>query len=115
MYEHKRQPLAPRRTYYFRIGKNLLYVFLIMALMLIIGTIGYMSATDPLTPALDAFHNAAMILAGMGPVITSGYTAGGKLFSALYALFSDVVFISSTGLILAPTLHRIFHKLHIKE
>jgi uncharacterized membrane protein len=115
MYEHKKQPLASKKIYYFRIARNLFYVFLIMCIMLTIGTVGYMySGTGP-TSFLDAFHNAAMILSGMGPVITEHFTDGGKLFSAFYALFSGIVFISAIGLILAPTVHRLFHRLHLEE
>jgi hypothetical protein len=63
---------------------------------------------------LDAFHNACMILSGMGPVIQIENT-GGKWFSSIYALFSGVVFITNIGVILAPAAHRIFHILHLEE
>ena len=83
--------------------------------MLLIGTIGYHCATHPFTEWLDAFHNASMILSGMGPVITSGFTAGGKIFSSFYALFSGIVFVGAMGYIFAPGIHRIFHKLHLEQ
>lgn len=114
-YEKKTDPLAPRRVYYERIGRNLLWVALILCTMLVIGTVGYRCSTKPLTGWLDAFHNASMILSGMGPVITTDFTDGGKIFSSLYALFSGLVFVGTTGLILAPGMHRIFHRLHIQE
>ena len=77
-----------------------------------IGFAGYYGLTD--ATAIDAFHNASMILSGMGPVITIT-TSSGKIFSSLYALFSGIVFITNIGLILAPVIHRIFHKLHLEE
>ena len=115
MYETKSEPLAPRIVYYKRIGKNFLQVSGIFVIMLAIGTTGYHCSTSPYTPWLDSFHNASMILSGMGPIVTSGFTSGGKIFSSLYALFSGIVFISSVGFILAPGIHRIFHRLHLEQ
>ena len=114
-YEKKTQPLAPRHVYYKRILRNLLWVGFILGIMLVIGTVGYHCATAPFTPWLDAFHNASMILSGMGPIISEGFTSGGKIFSSLYALFSGIVFVGAMGFALMPGIHRIFHKLHIEE
>jgi hypothetical protein len=115
MYERKSQPLAPTIVYYRRIARNLLIVLGILGIMLLIGTVGYHWATSPFTPWLDAFHNASMILSGMGPVVTEGFTAGGKIFSSFYALFSGIIFVGAMGFVLAPGLHRIFHRLHLEE
>lgn len=114
-YERKTDQLAPRVVFYKRIGRNLLSVVVVLAVMLAIGTIGYHCATDPYTPWLDALHNASMILSGMGPIIVDHFTEGGKIFSSLYALFSGIVFVGAMGYVLAPGLHRIFHKLHLQE
>lgn len=112
MYEHKRQPLAPTRVFYQRVFFQLLLACLVLAVCLVIGLAGYYFLTD--ATCIDAFHNASMILSGMGPVITIT-TSSGKIFSSLYALFSGIVFITNIGLILAPVIHRIFHKLHLEE
>lgn len=50
----------------------------------------------------------------MGPVVEIRSDAG-KWFSSLYAIFSGVVFITNIGIILAPAVHRFFHKLHIEK
>jgi len=50
----------------------------------------------------------------MGPVVEIK-TVAGKWFSSAYALFSGVVFITNIGIILAPALHRMFHRLHLGE
>jgi hypothetical protein len=55
-----------------------------------------------------------MILTGMGPVGTLTTTAA-KLFASAYALFSGVVFITATGILLAPIFHRVLHQFHIDE
>jgi hypothetical protein len=115
MYEKKNQPLAPTKTYYLRIAKNALRASVILGIMLVIGTVGYHCATRPFTPWLDSFHNASMILSGMGPIVLEGFTSGGKIFSSFYALFSGIIFVSSIGFILAPGIHRIFHRLHLEE
>lgn len=109
MYEHRHQPVAARATFYQRIAKNIFIAFMIMMVCLAIGVVGYHFTAN--IPWIDAFHNASMILSGMGPVVEIT-TTGGKLFSSFYALFSGVVFLSIVGFILAPAIHRIFHRLN---
>ena len=112
MYEHRKQPLATKATFYQRILKNIILALAIMMVCLAIGVAGY-HYTDNI-PWLDSLHNASMILSGMGPVVEIK-SNGGKLFSSLYALFSGVIFITNVGVILAPAVHRIFHRLHVEE
>lgn len=115
MYERKTDPLAPKKVYYKRIAGNFFRTSGILGIMLLIGTAGYHWSTLPFTEWLDAFHNASMILSGMGPVVTSGFTNGGKIFSSFYALFSGIIFVGAMGYIFAPGLHRIFHRLHLEH
>ena len=61
---------------------------------------------------LDAFLNASMILTGMGPV-DKLETDGGKFFSALYAIFSGVAFLTFVGVLFAPVYHRFLHEFHL--
>jgi hypothetical protein len=112
MYEHKRQPLASKKTFYKRIAWSIFLACIILFICLAIGILGYHYTAD--IPWLDSLHNASMILSGMGPVVTITNNAG-KWFSSLYALFSGVVFITNIGLILAPAVHRIMHRLHIEQ
>jgi hypothetical protein len=63
---------------------------------------------------VDSLLNAAMILTGMGPVNALDSDAA-KLFASAYALFSGVVFITATGILLAPIFHRMLHRFHIEE
>jgi hypothetical protein len=109
MYEHKRQPVVPIKTFYQRILKNILIALFILMVCLAIGVAGY-HFTDNI-PWIDSLHNASMILSGMGPVVEIKSEAG-KIFSSVYALFSGVVFLSIVGFILAPAIHRIFHRLN---
>ena len=77
-----------------------------------LGTAGYHQLAN--LPWLDAFLNAAMILSGMGPVDRLE-TWGAKLFAALSALFSGLVFIAVMGIILGPWVHRLFHWFHLED
>ena len=112
MYEHKKQKLAPITTFYQRVLKNIMLAFLILGICLLIGVFGYHYTAE--ANWLDSIHNASMILSGMGPVVEIK-TVAGKWFSSIYALFSGVVFITNIGIILAPALHRMFHRLHLGE
>ena len=113
MYEHKHQPLAPRPVFYKRLAFNMMVGIGILAISLLIGIIGF-HATCPGIRWLDAFHNSSMLLSGMGPVLDHLCDTG-IWFSSLYALFSGVVFITNIGFILAPVIHRFFHKLHLEK
>lgn len=115
MYEHKRQPLASRKVFYNRILKNLFSAGFVLMASLAIGVIGYKYLAEQ--EWINALHNASMILSGMGPVFKDpeGISTAGKLFSSFYALFSGVIFITNIGFILAPAVHRFFHKLHLEE
>ena len=112
MYEHRKQPLASRSTFYQRILKNIIIALIIMAVCLVIGIAGYHYLGE--VPWIDSIHNASMILGGMGPVVEIKSDTG-KIFSSAYALFSGVIFITNVGVILAPALHRIFHRLHLED
>ncbi len=111
MYERKHQPLASKKVYYHRIFKSLAVGILILLVCLWIGVAGYHYTAG--IEWLDSLHNASMILSGMGPVVEIK-TDAGKWFSSFYALFSGVIFITNIGVILAPAIHRFFHRLHLE-
>ena len=112
MYENKRQPLASRKVFYNRMRRTALIGCIIIFGCLMIGVAGYHYTSA--IGWLDSLHNASMILSGMGPVVEIK-TDVGKWFSSFYALFSGVVFITNIGIILAPAVHRFFHKLHVES
>lgn len=110
-YERRGQPLLAGRLFLVRVGRHILLALGILLLFLLLGAVGYHYFVA--LPWLDAVLNASMILSGMGPMdeIT---TAGGKTFATLYALLSGLVFAFTTGIIISPMLHRVFHSLHIE-
>jgi hypothetical protein len=112
MYEHKRHHLLPWPRFIKRASRHLLIGIAVVAVADGIGTLGYHMAGD--LAWIDSFLNASMILSGMGPVDHLDTTAG-KLFAALYALFSGVVFIGVMGVVLAPWAHRLLHMVTSEE
>ena len=112
MFEHKKEPLAPLSTFYKRVLRSIIFAVVVMLICLGIGITGYHYTGN--IPWIDSLHNASMILSGMGPVVEIK-TVGGKWFSSAYALFSGVVFITNVGIILAPAIHRLFHRLNLEQ
>jgi len=112
MLESKHQPIAPFSVFRRRIIKSVLLGMGILFICLMIGVFGYHYTAG--IGWLDSLHNACMILSGMGPVVNIE-TVSGKLFSSFYALFSGVIFITNIGVILAPAIHRFFHRMHVQQ
>lgn len=108
-FEHKSQPVLPRHLWLKRVYKSLYLGLLIDVVALGIGIIGYHLLGH--LGWLDALLEASMILGGMGPVAAMA-NAGVKLFASFYSLFSGLVILTSSGIILAPWLHRLMHLIH---
>jgi hypothetical protein len=105
-------PLPPRKKFFARFLRGARYALLLVAVTLVVGIIGYRLLED--LSWLDAFHQAAMLLSGMGPVVDMK-TAAGKVFDGIYALFCGVILLASTGLLFAPVIHRLLHRFHIED
>ena len=42
-------------------------------------------------------------------------TDGAKVFASMYALFSGVVFIMASGVLLSPVFHHVLYKFHLER
>jgi hypothetical protein len=104
--------LAPREIFLGRVRRAATYALTLVVATLAIGMVGY-HVLENLT-WLDAFHQAALLLSGMGPVVDIKST-GGKVFDGLYALFCGVILLASTALLFAPVIHRILHRFHLED
>lgn len=111
-FEHHTEPLLPTKKWLRRVVHSFGLVGTIAGAALCVGILGYhfIGGLD----WIDALLEASMILGGMGPVALP-YNDAVKPFAAFYALMSGLVIISSAGILLAPWLHRIMHKLHIQK
>ncbi len=110
MYEHRADPLLPRRGF---LRRQLLHAGaggLLVGAALGMGVLGYHLFAG--LPWIDSLLNASMILGGMGPV-DPVRSEGGKLFASFYALFSGIAFLVSAGVLFAPVLHRFLHRFHL--
>lgn len=112
MYERHHTPPLTTGKFIKRMAFHACLALAVIAASLFAGMLGYHHFEK--MPWLDAFLNASMILAGMGPVKTE-LSEPGKLFAGFYALYSGVVFIAVMGLMLAPVVHRVLHKFHWQE
>ena len=112
MFEHRRQPLLPRRVFYARLARSAMIAGMILFFALSLGMCGYHFLEH--MQWLDAFVNASMILSGMGP-IGELKTNAGKVFAGCYALFSGLAFLSSIGIVVAPLFHRFIHRFHLES
>jgi hypothetical protein len=112
MYERHERHLLAWPNFLARAGRHLAWALLIILGAVSFGTVGY--HTFGRLQWIDAFLNASMILSGMGPVDRME-SATAKLFSALYALFSGLVFIGVIGVVVAPWIHRLYHWIHLEE
>ncbi len=63
---------------------------------------------------VDAFYSASMIMSGMGPTDVLR-TREAKIFAGVYALYSGLVLIASTGVVLSPFMTRVLHAFHAGE
>ena len=111
-FEKRHEALAPPEVYRRRLGTASALGGGLVAVSLAIGTAGYMFFES--LGGLDAFLNASMILSGMGPLHNPA-SVGGKVFCALYALYSGFAVLAIAGIVLAPVVHRLFHRFHIEE
>jgi hypothetical protein len=91
---------------------NLVVAAAILAASLAGGMAGYHYFAG--LPWIDAFLNASMLLAGMGPVAEL-QSESAKLFAGVYAIYCGVVFIATVGLVLAPVVSRTLHRFHLDE
>lgn len=112
MYERKHKRPLTAAEFAVRMTWHLAAVVALVALSLAVGMYGYHHYEQ--LGWIDSFLNAAMILGGMGPVDTVR-TDAGKLFAGIYALYAGLILLIVAGVLFAPVIHRIAHKIHWAE
>jgi hypothetical protein len=112
-FENRHQPLIGRKAFARRLLRNALWGLGFMIAGLVIGMTGYMTFEG--MGLADAFVNAAMILATMGPLQPLTTTTSAKIFAGVYALASGVFIFALAGIVFAPVLHRVLHKFNLDD
>ena len=112
MFEKKHHDVLPPSRFARRMALFIAVAGGIMLTALALGVAGYRWIAG--LNWIDSLLSASMILTGMGPVAPMTTTAA-KLFASAYALFSAMVFVAVTGVVLAPIAHRVLHKFHVDE
>jgi hypothetical protein len=110
--ERRGQPLAPRWLFFRRLAVNVAIALIVVLVSLGVGMVGYHKLEG--LDWLRSFGHAAMILGGMGPY-EEPINDWAKLFEGIYALYSGLLLVGVTGLILAPVLHRVMHQLNLPD
>lgn len=111
---NKLNKLAPRKVFISRLINSLSFGLLLIIISLTVGVLGYHELRN--MSWIDSFLNASMILGGMGPIdMFEGATQSAKLFGGLYAIFSGVLFISGTAIVISPLIHRLLHRFHLED
>jgi hypothetical protein len=110
--EHRKQKVASLPQFLVRVGRYAMVALILIIFSVLIGTAGYHHFGH--LNWLDSFHMSSMILTGMGPVAEMK-TDAAKIFSALFALYSGVAFLSITAVFFAPIVHRFLHILHVES
>jgi hypothetical protein len=106
-------PLAAPGVFIGRLGRSAGVSAALVVASLALGTGGYHWIAG--MALIDAFHQSALIMSGMGPIDETGFSTAAKLFDSFYALFCGMVLLVSTGILFAPVLHRILHRFHLQD
>ena len=100
-FENRYQQLFSRVAFAMRMLKYIAAAMGVVLVSLFAGMLGYLFIGG--MSWMNAFLNASMILFGVGPV-GELKTEGMKLFAGIYALYSGLVLILTSGLLMAPLL-----------
>jgi hypothetical protein len=84
----------------------------LVCVSLLVGIVGYHHFAG--LGWVDSFYSASMIMSGMGPTDPLP-TNRAKIFAGLYALYSGLVLIAATGVILSPFMSRVLHVFHAEH
>jgi hypothetical protein len=109
MFERAEHPLISRAAFAGRMVRWVLLTIVLIALSLLAGVMGYHYFES--IPWIDALLSASMILGGMGEIDVL-HTTGGKIFAAIYAMYSGMFLVVCGGLLLVPIFHRVLHHFH---
>ena len=109
MTDHRHSPAHRRRVFRHGLARAGTIAGAIVSTSLVVGVLGYHHFAG--LGWVDSFYGASMIMSGMGPteVLRSSQA---KIFAGVYALYSGLVLIASTGVVLSPFMTHVLHAFH---
>lgn len=110
MYEKLSEGFLSRRKFLSRMMAHAAFVLALMAVSILAGVVGLVLLEGK--GFEDALLHSAYMLSGLGLLEVPNSFAG-KLFVGLYGLYASLFFLAAFGIIFAPIVHRILHKLHL--
>ncbi len=112
MPDHHHTPAHRRRMFRSGLLRAGLLATALIGASLVVGIVGYHHFAG--LGWVDAFYSASMIRSGMGPTDPLR-TSEAKIFAGIYALYSGLVLIASTGVVLSPFMTRVLHAFHAER
>ncbi|MDC0661435.1 hypothetical protein [Marinobacter sp. SS21] len=111
MFEHVSSELLSIRRFLLRMARY----FAIAVLMLLFGLLPGVVGFHVLGLSLgEATLNALSLLGGVEPPVELAADHS-RWFVAGYGLFIEAVFFLAVATLLAPLIHRMFHRMHLQE
>ncbi|MDT0604770.1 hypothetical protein [Thalassotalea castellviae] len=109
MFESLKQDVISLKQFIFRLFRFFIFASVFLLLGLIPGVIGFLFIED--LRLIEACINALSLLGGLdSPYPLNSHV--GKVFTAVYGLFIETIFLLATATLLAPIIHRVIHKMH---
>ena len=110
MFEHYKQPLISRRKFTLRMLRSGGISLLVIGMAIFVGMWGFHYLEN--MAWLDSLLNSVMVMTGISAVPVT-FTGVGKVFTAAYAIFSNLAFFAVIVILVAPILHRLMHYLNL--
>lgn len=110
MFEHFKEDILSIRKFVLRMIRFFLIATALLLLGLVPGIIGFQWVGG--LDFQESLINSLSILGTIDvPYVLK--TQGGQIFTAVYGLFIETIFLLSMAILFAPLVHRIFHLFHI--
>jgi len=109
---HTHGPAHRRRILRNGLVRAAMIAGVIVGISLAVGVLGYHHFAG--LGWIDSFYSASMIMSGMGPTDVLR-TSEAKVFAGVYALYSGLVLIASTGVVLSPFMTHVLHAFHAEH
>lgn len=112
MFEHKSEAILSPAKWRQRVLNSVKLAGVIIAISLAAGIAGYHFFGG--LSWIDSLLEASMILGGMGPVAEMSNDTV-KIFASIYSLYSGLIILGVSGILMGPWVHRMMHKFHAEK